>query len=253
MSLLHAPEPEPPRFRSLVAAAVVVALLAAGALLLWRQWQRSAKPAAPAVARSESRPSAPRPTPTARATTPAAPRAAPPTQPAAPRQAAPAPLRVEADVADASVFVDRRFVGKAPIDVRDVTPGNHRVHVSAEGFEMQAEDVVVGDVPVSVSARFREVRLDEEVSVVHRHGLGSCRGTLRATPSGITFAATSGKDSFDAPRASLRPLEVDYVKKNLRVSTTAGRTWNFTSDAPNADALLVFQQRTAKAFARLAP
>ena len=40
---------------------------------------------------------------------------------------------------------------------------------------------------------------------------------------------------------------------HLRVSTTAGRTWNFTTDAPNADMLLVFQQKTAKAFARLAP
>jgi hypothetical protein len=166
---------------------------------------------------------------------------------------APAPLHVEADVADASVFVDQRFVGKAPLDIRDVTPGSHRVHVSAEGFEMQAEDVVVGDVPVLVSVRFREVRLDEEVEVIHRHGLGSCRGTQRATPSGIAFVAAGGKDSFEAPRVHLRPLEVDYLKKSLRISTTAGRSWNFTTDAANADALLVFQQKTTKAFARLAP
>jgi hypothetical protein len=143
-------------------------------------------------------------------------------------------------------------VGKAPLDVREITPGNHRVHVSAEGFEMQAEDVVVGDAPVTVSARFREVRLDESLEVIHRHGLGSCRGTLRATPSGIAFVAAGGKDSFEAPRASLRPLEIDYLKKTLRISS-AGRTWNFTTDAPNADTLLVFQQRTSKAFARLAP
>lgn len=250
MALLDVPDPTPRRGPR-VAAAIVAVLLALGGLLLWRPWAPA--PRRPVTAASPR----PRPTP-ARSLAPSAPPSRPAPRPAprvtaAPALPEPAPLHVEADVADASVFVDRRFVGKAPLSVREVTPGSHRVHVSAEGFEMQVEDVVVGDTPVSVSVRFREVRLDESVAVIHRHGLGSCRGTLRATPAGLAFAATGGKDSFEAPRASLRPLELDYLKKNLRVSTTAGRTWNFTTDAPNADALLVFQQRTSKAFARLAP
>jgi hypothetical protein len=252
MAILDTPEPAPSRRRPL-AAAIVVVLLALGGLLLWRPWAPAARRPGAAASLSPRPSAAPSLLPSVLAPRPSAARPAPRASAAAPTVAAPAPLHVEADVADASVFVDQRFVGKAPLDIRDVTPGSHRVHVSAEGFEMQAEDVVIGDAPVSVSARFREVRLDESIEVIHRHGLGSCRGTLRATPGAIAFAAAGGKDSFEAPRANLRPLEVDYLKKNLRISTTAGRTWNFTTDAANADALLVFQQKTAKAFARLAP
>ncbi len=150
----------------------------------------------------------------------------------------------------ASVFVDRRFVGRAPVDVTDVTPGTHRVNVSADGYEMQVEDVDLRDGPVLVSARFKEVRLDESVEAIHKHGMGSCRGRLRATPQGLAYEAD--KDSFQAPLADLARFEVDYLKKNLRVSLRGGRTYNFTTDAPNADPLLAFQQRVSAARSRLA-
>lgn len=237
------------RFVWIVAA---LGMLALGAATFWLMRPRPPAPRpTPAVTRVPSRPAppasaAPSAVPERRAP---ARRATPPRpQPEAP--AAPPALRIEADVPDASVFLDRRFLGKAPVDVRDVAPGNHRVNVSADGYEMQAEDVVIGEQPVVVSARFKEVRLDESLEVVHKHGFGSCRGRLRATTAGIAFKAADGKDSFEAPRGSVQ-LSVDYLKKNLRVAVSGGRTYNFTVDAPNADPLLVFQQKASAAWARL--
>jgi hypothetical protein len=163
---------------------------------------------------------------------------------------APARLHVEADVEDASVFVDRRFVGKAPLDIRDIEPGPRRVQVAAEGYETLTEEVEIGGSPVHVVARLKEVRLDESLDVVHRHGAGSCRGRLRATTAGLSFEAQSGKDSFSVPFSELGRLEVDYLKKNLRLAV-GGRTYNFTVDAPNADPLLVFQRKVDAARNRL--
>jgi hypothetical protein len=169
---------------------------------------------------------------------------------ASPAPAVPAPLHVEADVDDASVFVDRRFVGKAPLDVREVEPGTRRVQVAAEGYATLTEEVEIGGAPVRVVARLTEVRLDESLEVVHKHGAGSCRGRLRATTAGLSFEAESGKDSFSSPFSGLGRLEVDYLKKNLRL-TAGGKTYNFTVDAPNADPLLVFQRQVEAARKRL--
>ncbi len=160
-------------------------------------------------------------------------------------------LRVESDVPGASVFVDRRFVGKAPVDVSDVTPGPHRVHVSAEGFEMQAEEIEIGEAPVVVSARFKDIRLAEAIDVIHKHGIGSCRGRLSATPSGLRFEASAAKDSWSAPLQDLERFEVDYLKNTLRLSLRGGRSYTFTTDAKSADPLLVFQQKVDKARKRI--
>ena len=56
-------------------------------------------------------------------------------------------------------------------------------------------------------------------------------------------------DGFSVPFSSLEPLEVDYLKKNLRVKIRGGRKYNFTADS--ADDLLVFQKAVEAARARL--
>jgi hypothetical protein len=150
---------------------------------------------------------------------------------------------VEADVADASVFVDRRFVGKAPVDVRDISPGPHRLNVSADGYAMHAEEIEIGAEPRTISVRFTEVRLDESVAVIHKHGVGSCQGILKASPEGLSFEAASGKDSFRVPFRELARFEVDYLERSLRVSQKGGRSYNFTVEGPSADPLLVFHQK----------
>ena len=96
---------------------------------------------------------------------------------------------------------------------------------------------------------FKAVRLDERLDVVHKHGVGSCRGRLVATTAGLRFESDKAGDSFQVAFPSLEPLQVDYLKKNLRVKQRGGKTWNFTSDS--ADALLVFQKAVEAARERL--
>ncbi|HET6900597.1 MAG TPA: PEGA domain-containing protein, partial [Vicinamibacteria bacterium] len=97
-------------------------------------------------------------------------------------------LRVEADVPDADVFVDRVYKGKAPLALADVAPGSHRINVSAEGYDGYAETVEVTGADQLVSVRFKQVRLAAALDVVHKHGIGSCRGRLSATPAGLRYA-----------------------------------------------------------------
>jgi len=158
-------------------------------------------------------------------------------------------LLIDADVPGAQVFLDREFVGTTPVTVRDVSPGSHRLNVSAGGYEGHAETVEVAPGPNEVTVRFREVRLDERLAVTHKHGIGSCRGQLAATASGLRYQTDNAKDAFALSFSALDPLEVDYLEKNLRVKQRGGRTWNFTADS--ADALLVFQKAVEKARARL--
>jgi len=158
-------------------------------------------------------------------------------------------VRIAADVPGAQVFVDRRFVGATPVTVRDLPPGEHHINASAAGYEGQARTIHVERGQNEVMIRFKEVRLDESLAVTHKHGLGACRGRLVATTDGLRYESENAKDSFSLPFAQLEPLEVDYLKKNLRVKQRGGRTYNFTAD--EADALLSFQKTVEKARSRL--
>jgi len=164
--------------------------------------------------------------------------------------AAPAPrLSVTTDVPGAQVFLDRKFVGEAPLVIRDLEPGRHRLNVSAEGHEGYSEDIQIASGLNAVEVRFKEVRLDESLAVKHKHGIGSCQGHLVATTEGLSYETDNEKDRFFVPFEALEPLEVDYLKRNLRLKVRGGRTYNFTAD--DADDLLVFQRAVEKARGRL--
>jgi hypothetical protein len=79
--------------------------------------------------------------------------------------------------------------------------------------------------------------------------MGSCRGTLSATTAGLRYETDDAGDAFQAAFASLEPLRVDYLKKNLRVKLKGGKTYNFS--AGSADALLSFQKAVEAARKRL--
>lgn len=161
-------------------------------------------------------------------------------------------LRIESDVAGASVFLDRKYVGATPLTLQDVSPGPHHLNVSAEGYEMYSETVDVASGAGDVQVRFKEVQLDETLQVVHRHSLGSCEGRLVASPQGLRYETGKKEDAFSIPLASLEQLEADYLKKSLRVKPRGGKTYNFTEKSDNADALLAFQQKLEKARKRIA-
>jgi PEGA domain-containing protein len=250
------------RLRVVFTLIVVIAL---GALLAW--WLRP--PARPPVSQrtAESRPASPAaparvPEP---APAPPAPPAATPSRRDRPRtpvasapDARPAPvvarrLKVTSDVDGAFVFVDRKFVGKTPLDTPDVAPGHHQLNVSSEGYEGVSQGVEIAEQGTTeVDVSLKTVRLNASVDVVHKHGVGSCEGKLFADTRGLRYDTTNRDDRFTLSFADIETFTLDYRQKTLRVKRREGRTWNFTTRAANADPLLVFQRDVDRARARLA-
>ncbi len=161
-------------------------------------------------------------------------------------------LRIDSDVPGAQVFLDRQFVGVAPVVAENVTPGSHRLNVSAQGFDsvVTAINVVSGEREIVV--KLREVRLDVSLDVVHKHGFGSCSGRLVATPQGLRYETTNRNDAFTTTALlDLETFEVNYLDKNLRVKLPEGRQFNFTDPEGDADRLFVFHRDVDKARERL--
>jgi len=204
---------------------------------------------------------APAPTPSESGATASRPRAA---RPAAAPEAPPAAaagvevvpdagtLRIETDVPNAQVFLDRQFIGTAPVTAANVKPGSHQLNVSAEGFEGIARSIDVEPGTRDLMIRFREVKLDVRVAVVHKHRIGSCRGELVATPQGLQYTSDDKDDRFTVAMADLEQFQVDYQEKNLRVKVRRGKQYNFTDPDGNADRLFVFHRDVDKARQRLA-
>ena len=239
-----------------------VALVGVVLALSLRHNMRGPEPA-PAPAATE--PATPPPAataPTTPAETPPAPSTASP-RPRAPRtptaatpETAPAPaatgvvLQVQSDVAGASVFVDREYVGTTPLTLQNLTTGSKRINVTAEGHEGYSDTIELTAGTNNVNVEFRRVRLNASVPVVHKHGMGSCQGTLSASVRGFTYDSTNKGDAFVVTFDEIDQFDVDYMKKNLRIRRRGGKTWNFTNDS--ADALFVFHRDVAKAREKLA-
>lgn len=208
-----------------------------------------AEPPAPAPHEAPAEPSRPAPAPARRA--PAA-KPAPAAETPAAAAATRATVRVESDVAGASVFVDRQFVGNAPITLNDVAPGQKQINLVADGYDGITRTVDIAAGEQTVAMRFKEVRLNTRIAVTHKHGMGSCSGELVATVDGLRYVTSNSKDAGSVPFAALETFEVNYLEKNLRVKQRGGRTWNFTNGDANADALFVFQRDVDSARKKLA-
>lgn len=259
------PSQEPSSRTPLVAGVLVVVVLLIGGVFLLRSGEDAAPAPAPAAtprpsakappaAKADPAP-APAPEPVAADPAPrrAAPRKAPEAAPAAPASADVATLTIESDVPGASVFVDREFAGTAPVTLKGVAPGTKRINLSAEGYEgvQRAVDVAPGE--NTVTLRFKEVRLNSSVAVAHKHGMGSCEGTLKATVDGLSYETSNKGDAFRLTYAQVESFEVNYLEKNLRVKQRGGKTWNFTDKAAdNADRLFVFHRDVTAARDKLA-
>lgn len=244
--------------RQIIVLVVVVLLVLSGIgfYILSRPKPQPA-PAVLAPAPAVVPPPAPSPEPAPIATPRVTRRAAPPPAAAPPSTEAPvAPvdlvtLHVDSDVPGAQVFVDRQFIGAAPITTTDVKPGTHQINVSAPGYDQYAQSIDIEPGPRDLMVRFKEVRLDAKAEVIHKHGIGSCRGTLIATPQGLRYDTTNKGDAFTVPLTNLEVFQVDYLEKNLKVKIKGGKQYNFTDPMGNADSLFVFQRDVDKARQRL--
>ena len=180
-------------------------------------------------------------------------------EPSAPEVAAPPPpagptLIVESDVPGASVFVDRKFVGTTPLRTSEVTGGSHQLNASVTGEEGLAQTIEIADTgETTIALRFKEVRLNASVAVVHKHSMGrSCEGRLVATTEGIRYDTANKNDAFAFPFSALEVFEIEYLKKELKVKQKGGKTLNFTDKSENADKLFVFHRDVTKAREKLA-
>ncbi len=258
----EANEPTPPapgrqsRLRVVFTLIVVISL---GALLAW--WLRPVPqpparkgPAAPRPAPAAAAPSSePAPaTPSERPSRRERPRAGTTPAPGETALAAVPRLKVTSDVEGAFVFVDRKFVGKTPLDTGEITPGHHQLKVSSEGYDGVSQGVEIAETgPTEIDVSLKTVRLDTSVDVVHKHGMGSCEGKLLADVHGLRYETSNRDDAFTLAFADMETFTLDYLQKTLRVKKRAGRTWNFTTRAADADPLLVFQRDVDRARARL--
>ena len=161
-------------------------------------------------------------------------------------------LRVESDVDGAQVFLDRQFIGTTPAMIENVEVGGHQLNVSAEGFDAFAETIDVEPGPRDIYVRFREVRLDLGIDVIHDHRFGSCEGQLVATVDGIRYETDNENDGFAVPLDGLGAFEVDYLEATLTIEVRNGRTYNFTEPDGDADRLFVFHRDVEEARVRLA-
>lgn len=253
--------------RTLIIVVVALVVLGGGYLLFTPapapapESQPPVAPAAPVAKRAPEAPAAaPAPSPASsgrKAHADVAPAAAAPA--AAPTPAAPAPeaapeggtLRIDADVAGAQVFIDRQYVGTTPAVANNVKPGTHQLNVSVEGYDGIAQTLDVEPGPRDIKVRFKEVRLDLKIAVVHKHRMGSCQGRLVASPQGIRYETDNKDDAFTATMADLEQFQVDYLEKNLKVKVKKGKQYNFTDPDGNADRLFVFHRDVEKARDRL--
>ena len=159
-------------------------------------------------------------------------------------------LQVHSDVPGASVFLDREFVGATPLTVRGLTAGPKQLNVTATGHEGYSETITLTDGSNRVNVEFLKVHLNATMPVVHRHAMGSCQGTLTATPKGLSYDTSNKTDAFALAFGDIDGFDMDYLKKNLRVRRRAGKTWNFTNE--RADALFAFHRDVNKAREKLA-
>ena len=211
-----------------------------------------ATPSAPRIIpkKNEPVPSPIRPEPEApRKTAPKKVEAAPAPAPAAPTLAS---LRLDSDVPGASVFINRQFVGNTPLSLDKLEPGTKQVQLTATGFDSVQKSIDLNPGPNAITIRIKEVSLSARATVVHKHAMGSCEGTLTASLDGLRYDTPNKTDAFTLPYAQLETFVVDYLQKNLRVKQRGGKTWNFTDKGDNADVLFVFHRDVEAARKKLA-
>lgn len=241
-----------------VLAFVVIAVALVGAALTYFNGRTPPAPApvtpvAPPVA------AAPVTVPPPVATTPARPTPPAPVRPAPAAVSEPVPLvapttatlRITSDVPGAQVFIDRKFVGNAPVTAEDVAPGSRQINVSAPGYEGVAETLDVTPGPRDVLISLKTIRLDQSLAVTHKHRLGSCTGRLTATPDGLRYTTDNKDDGFAVPLTGLQTFTVDFAAKVLRVKITGGRSYDFADASAKPEPLYFFHQAVDKARQRL--
>jgi len=158
-----------------------------------------------------------------------------------------ATLHITSDVPGAQVFIDRKFIGVAPVTADDVAPGTRQINVSAPGYDGVVESVDIAPGSRDVMISLKAIRLDESIAVTHKHRLGSCKGRLIASPDGLRYETDNKDDGFTVPLSGIDTFTADFLAKNLKVKVKGGRSYDFTDPGGKADPLYLFHQAVEKA------
>jgi Flp pilus assembly protein TadD len=89
-----------------------------------------------------------------------------------------------------------------------------------------------------------------EIPVVHRHGMGSCNGSLALGGDMLRYQTSRSDDGFEISLPGVEQFDTDAVRKTLRVKLRGGRTYNFTAPASSAAGFVHFQQAVSAGLAR---
>src|SRR4030095_13053032 len=103
------------------------------------------------------------------------------------------------DVPGASVFIDRQFVGNTPLSLDKLEPGSKRVQLTATGFDSVQKTIDLTPGPKQITILIKEVSLNTRTTVVHKHAMGSCEGSLIATLDGLRYDTSNKGDAFNLP------------------------------------------------------
>ena len=150
------------------------------------------------------------------------------------------------DLGDTAGLTHQRLVLVEVGKAQQGRPGLARAHEFA-----RASDLEVAAGPREVAISLKEVRLSASIAVTHKHGIGSCKGTLKASPQGLVYETDHTGDAFSVAMADIETFEVDYLAKNLKLKVKKGKTWNFADPDGNADRLFIFHRDVDKARQRL--
>ena len=121
----------------------------------------------------------------------------------------------------------------------------------ATGYESYSDTIDVAAGTHTFSYSFREIKLDASIAVIHKHGIGSCTGTLHATPKGLTYDTTNTSDAFSSPLTDLETFTMDYLEKKLTVKIKGGKTYSFADANGDVNRLFLFHKDVDKARQRL--
>ena len=156
-------------------------------------------------------------------------------------------LRVSSDVPGSTVFLNRNYKGATPLVIEDLGPGEHQLTVSADGYEIYATRIRMGDnnQELKVSLAKKGESLDVAATVVHKHRFGKCEGRLVADQRGIRFE-TNHKDAFTVEFSSIENFEFDYLKRHMNLKVRRGKNYNFTAPDEDADPLFLFHKQVTE-------
>ena len=70
------------------------------------------------------------------------------------------------------------------------------------------------------------------LQVVHKHAMGSCKGTLLVGGGRIKYQTSDKDDAFDSPLDSVKAAGPADSGKGLFVEITGGKRYSFVSQSP---------------------